>query len=117
MAILVGAAASASMRYLLSVNRGPSVGWTNRQAVLFNGLDMTISSLACLVLKRMRKNESEQLILGRGLGFIASATIVSLALGPVNLIVVLAVSGISQFVGLCVYMLGTGGEGPSGAII
>jgi hypothetical protein len=102
MTILVGAAASAAVRYLLSVNLGPRFGLTNQQALVFNVLDMTISSIACYVLARMGKNENVQLLIGRGLGFLASATITSLAVGPVNLVVSLVVSGVSQFVGMFV---------------
>jgi|GEM_PF-1649147 len=115
MAILFGAATSAAMRYLLSVNFR-SYGVTNRQAVVFNILDMTISSLVCFWLKEKGRSEKAQLFLGRGIGFIASATIASITVGPINLIAALAISGISQFTGLCAYWM-MKGKGRLGTIV
>jgi kynureninase len=110
MTILVGTAASASLRYLLSVNLGPLVGLKNSQAVVFNALDMTISSFACFLLAKMGKDEIEQVIFGRGLGFTASLIITYLTFGPLNLGAALVISIVSQIVGMFVNIGTTEGD-------
>jgi fluoride ion exporter CrcB/FEX len=105
MTILAGASVSAMVRYLLSVNLGPLVKMTNRQALVFNALDMTISSIVRYLFEKKRKNENEQLIFGRGLGPLVAMTITSLTVGPINLIVGVVISIISQFFGIIVNLM------------
>lgn len=100
-----GAVTSACVRYLMSHDKSYIFTIpTGRQSLLFNTLDMIISSCASHVFAKQLQNQDpiKGLLLGRALGFVLAATITTLATGPLDLVVILTMSAVSQIAGFCV---------------
>lgn len=91
---LVGAAASASIRYLIS-----PYFVSGRESALFNTLDFAISSIASNLLGANRN--FSQFLVGRALGFLAATVATTAILGRQNLAGLIFISVAAQAAGFC----------------